>query len=150
MRNTIVAVLLLTLYACGSNRSYYHYEHIDNDGWRHNDTITFCIPPQTAGTYHAALCMRTTKVFPYSSITLRMITSILPTNVQKTEKVWCYVYDKEGNPHGKTGVSSSEISFPLKDIQLNVNDSVTIKIHHCMKRESIPGITDIGISLTAE
>ena len=53
----------------------------------------------------------------------------------------------EGHPIG-TGVKHFNYSFRLKDLHLNEGDSLQINIVHNMKREIMPGISDIGIKLS--
>ena len=143
-----MAALLLVLTACTSNKAYYHFEHIDTDGWDITDTVTFVIPPQSGGIYNASLCMRVTPSFPYASITLNMITSVNKSKIRAYKRFRCHIYNNVGEMNGKKGISSSEMRFPLHQLKLKDNDSITIRIHHCMKEPSIPGITDLGIELT--
>ena len=151
MKTSMVVVMLsLLLMACDGNKAYYHFEHIDNEGWCQNDTITFAIPPQTAGTYHATLCMRATHAFPYSTITVRTETSFSPSGKCSSQRLRCHIYNDMGKMNGKRGITSTELRFPLHDITLQDSDSVTIKIHHLMSREALPGITDLGMEITGE
>ncbi len=55
--------------------------------------------------------------------------------------------NKEGSMHGKEGISLNEVRYRLDEIHLNTKDSLVVKIHHCMRRESLPGIANIGIEL---
>lgn len=149
-KSMVIVMLSLLLMACGDNRTYYHFEHIDNEGWYQNDTIIFAIPPQTAGTYHATLCMRATPFFPYSTITVRTETSFVPSGKLSVHNLRCHIYNNMGKLNGKRGITSTELRFPLPDITLQDSDSITIKIHHLMRRESLPGITDLGLEITGE
>lgn len=144
----VVAMLSLLAMACNDDRAYYHFEHIDNEGWYRNDTITFVIPPQPAGTYHTTLCLRATPTFPYTTLTVNSETCCAAAGKPKTRKFRCHIYNNVGKLNGKRGVSNSELCFPMPDIVLQDSESITIKIHHLMRREPLPGITDIGIELT--
>ena len=58
-----------------------------------------------------------------------------------------------GGPDGialmtAVGRVRTDINFPVNDLQLNKGDSLHICVMHNMKREIMPGIADIGISLT--
>jgi hypothetical protein len=37
--------------------------------------------------------------------------------------------------------------FPLPDISLNEGDSLSVTIHHIMSRETLTGISDVGLLL---
>ena len=146
--NMVVAMLALLLTACDDNISYYHFEHVSADGWYKNDTVTLAVPPQKAGRYHMVLCMRATPTYPYSSVTVRTETNITSSKRSSSQDLRCHIYNNVGKLGGKKGVSNTELRFPMADITMRDGDSLTIKIHHLMRREALPGITDIGLELT--
>ena len=58
----------------------------------------------------------------------------------------CKLIDHNGNVKGQ-GVSHYQYEFKLATIPLEAEDSLHITIRHDMKREMLPGITDIGVTL---
>ena len=150
MRKLMMIALTSMLMACGGNRVYYQYEHIDEAGWGQKDTITFTTQKLPAGRYHTSVCMRATQRYPYSDITISRHSTIQPSGSEKTENFKCHIYNNVGIINGKRGVSSTELSFPLSDIVLSDSGSITIKLQHRMSLDSLPGLTDVGIEITGE
>ena len=56
------------------------------------------------------------------------------------------VINKDGVTTGQ-GISYHQYNFPINLYHFNENDSIHIMIRHDMKREILPGISDIGIKL---
>ena len=54
--------------------------------------------------------------------------------------------DKYGTPLGE-GVSYYQYRFDMNELNLNKGDSLVVYIVHNMKRELIPGISDVGLRL---
>ena len=54
-----LSILLLCLVSCQGNTLIHEYEHVDADGWRRSDTITFLIPSvPESGTYEVSVGLR--------------------------------------------------------------------------------------------
>ncbi|MBR1411819.1 MAG: gliding motility lipoprotein GldH, partial [Prevotella sp.] len=47
-----------------------------------------------------------------------------------------------------TGINHYQYTFPLATIDLEKEEALRIIIRHDMKRELLPGITDVGIQMT--
>jgi gliding motility-associated lipoprotein GldH len=52
-----------------------------------------------------------------------------------------------GNTRGQ-GINYYQYNFHIADVALIEGDSLRISIRHDMKREILPGISDIGIIMT--
>ncbi len=142
----LTAGLLST--ACTPQQGYSRFEHIPSTDWEKADTIDFLIPPVAeSGTYQEALHLRINTSFPFQSLTVEVIETVYPENSRKRYVRNCPLIDKNGNIKG-AGVSLFQYTYPLGDIQLNRGDSVRIAVTHCMAREIMNGVTDVGISLT--
>ena len=70
--------------------------------------------------------------------------TILPRTEVVRDTVRCTIADEEGKLKSK-GVTYHQYRFPVSVISLNQGDSIRITVHHCMKRDIMPGISDIGI-----
>ena len=141
-----VAALLLTA-SCTYDDTYNHYEPTAKAGWRSSDTLTFAIPPQHAGTYTLNAGFRATQAFPYKRLAFIMERTVYPSRHTRKDTVRCIVADNTGRLVGKNGISNSEYLYRISHLQLREGDSLCIKIHHCMRPDELPGITDIGINL---
>ena len=56
----------------------------------------------------------------------------------------CRLMNKRGNTQGQ-GINYYQYDFIVADIPLNAGDSLRIGIRHDMKREILPGLSDLGI-----
>lgn len=151
----LTAVLLaVMLTACEETRQYDHYEHTDVEGWYTSDRLAFDVPPLSAGTYRVSIGLRATVGYPYRNLALCMETTVLPRGWKKGERpapdsrtVTCTVNDERGNMTGHTGVSLSETLTPAGTLTVGEGDSLHIELRHIMRRELLPGITDVGLRL---
>lgn len=158
---------LLLLVACQEQRTYSHYATVEVEGWERSDTVTFAIPPQHAGTYDLQLGLRATNTYPFTHLSMLMEQTRYRKTApaQKGEAVsggktgrWqvvmahcdtvrCQIADANGLLLGKNGISSTELTYPLAQLHLQEGDSLSIKLSHCMERESLTGVADVGITL---
>ena len=154
----IGAAVLLTLTACNKQTVYYHYEHTPVSGWEKNDTLTFLTAPiAVEGHYAEDVGLRISGDYPFIALNLIVEQTVLktPTSKLKTQTsnlvdtLTCNLIDEMGNAKGN-GISHYQYTFPLTTLSLAQGDRLRITIRHDMKREILPGITDIGIRLTKE
>ena len=169
---TVLHMLLLIIAGvcagCIRGTVYNHYEQLPVAGWEKNDTITFSIPPVgEQGIYNLSLGLRTTGHYPFMSLTLiaeqqtiaasdtislDTIADSLATHNSLTPKfirytLPCKLMNTRGNTRGQ-GINYYQYNFHIADVALNEGDSLRISIRHDMKREILPGISDIGIIMT--
>lgn len=70
---------------------------------------------------------------------------IFPSHSTGHSTIRCRITDDAGNITGKQGISSNDIKYHLGEIEMQKDDSIKIKINHCMRREMLPGLSEIGI-----
>ena len=73
---------------------------------------------------------------------------VMPGNVTRCDTVTCELTDDKGKVKGN-GISNYQYVFHVSDRHYHKGDSLHISVRHDMKREILPGITDVGISLRA-
>lgn len=147
---TVLVTGLLLLCACGRQKIYSHFEHVSDVGLEKVDTIDFYVPPVAeSGTYHETLELRIDNTFPFQSLTIEIVQTIFPEGRKERFNKVCSIVDQNGNMMG-AGVSLFQYAFPFNDISLNRGDSLHIAVVHSMKREIMPGISDVGMTLTKE
>ena len=140
----------LTLCACGRQKIYSHFEHISDTCWEKVDTIDFFVSPVAeSGTYQEALELRIDNTFPFQSLAMEITQTIIPEGRNEQFNKICAIIDQNGKMIG-AGVSLFQYTLPYNDIKLNHGDSLHITVVHSMKREIMPGIIDVGITLTKE
>lgn len=145
----IVSVVMAAAVAasCATDTVYYSYAHTPVAGWEKNDTLTFNIPGMAApGTYSQQVGLRMTSAFPFTSISLIVEQRIMPRGKVLTDTIRCPITDIRGNFLGD-GISSFQYMFPLREVTLNKKDSIHVSIRHNMKREILPGVSDIGLKM---
>ena len=70
----------------------------------------------------------------------------MPAMTVKSDTLSCRLIDETGNALGN-GVSNYQYLIPLTSLTLKKGDRLRIAIRHDMKREILPGISDIGLRL---
>ncbi|MBR2102184.1 MAG: gliding motility lipoprotein GldH [Prevotella sp.] len=145
---TATLLVAVMLPSCNLSTVFNRYESIDLSGWSRNDTLFFDVPPiSTPGRFTQELGMRIDETFPFTGITLVVEQRVLPGRRTKTDTLKCRMADSEGAFTG-TGVTLHQYDFPLGTIDLRRGDSLHITVRHIMERESMPGVSDVGIKLT--
>lgn len=138
------------LQSCNESKVYDKYDHTPLSGWEKNDTLRFDIPRLTAdGMYESTLGLRITDNYPFMGLTLIVEQRLMPADTIFTDTVKCELTDRNGKTRGK-GVSYYQFRFPITKMQLSKGDSLHIRVRHDMKREMLPGISDVGISLSVD
>jgi gliding motility-associated lipoprotein GldH len=144
----ILLTVALALASCNRKTIYSHYEHTPLDGWEKNDTLVFSVPPvRHDGVYREMIGLRTSSAYPFMGLTLVVEQEVWPSGLTRSDTLWCRLVDSDGNIQGE-GISNSQYNFQLLNLRLNSSDSLRVTVRHNMKREILPGISDIGLTLT--
>lgn len=145
---TMAAALAWLITGCDNNTVINSYQTTPIDGWEKSDTLTFIIPRmKESGAYAAELGVRINSSIPFKSVTMIIDQTVFPSNKTRSDTVVCRFVDNKGKILGH-GVNSYQYSFPVANMLLNKGDSLNIKVHHYMRRNDLPGISDIGIKIT--
>ena len=141
----LLAVTITAFAACDRLPVYSHYEHTPLSGWEKNDTISFSINPvKEAGYYREEVGLRINEDYPFQGLCLVVHQTILPSGYHHSDTLNCILIDKDGRMKG-SGIKHYQYQFHINTIRLAEGDSLHIEVKHNMKREIMPGITDIGI-----
>ena len=151
----IIALMttIMSATSCSDPRTYDQYKSVSLQGWQRNDTLTFDLPRQWEGNYQLDLCLRAAQTYPYRNLSVIIERKVIyfrqRKKLEKTynDTVNCEVINVKGTLVGHKGITSTEILQAVTSFRLNRNDSLQVKIHHIMNRESLPGISDVGIRL---
>ena len=151
----IIALMVITMGAasCSDPRTYDRYKSVSLQGWSRNDTLSFDIPRQWEGNYQLDLCLRAAQTYPYRNISMIIERRVIYYRQRKKrEKTYndtinCEIINDKGILVGQKGISNTEIRQAITAFRLNRNDSMHVTIRHIMSRESLPGISDVGIRL---
>lgn len=146
--------LLLTvavgIASCDRKVIYTHYEPAHISGWDKNDSLSFDIPTiKQSGFYRQDMGLRILNDFPFQTLSLVIKQTIHPSGYQYLDTVNCVVFDRQGRPKG-SGISYYQYHFHFKTVRLLEGDSLHVSIMHNMKREIMPGISDVGLQMKLE
>lgn len=143
----MLTATMLVVSSCTGNKVYDEYQHTPITGWEKNDTLTFSVPRMAEeGTYASTLMLRINDGFPFVGLTLIVEQKTIPGMEVKTDTVRCRLIDNGGNFNGQ-GVSYHQYTFPVTIMPLAAGDSLYISVRHDMKREILPGVSDLGIMI---
>jgi gliding motility-associated lipoprotein GldH len=81
------------------------------------------------------------------SLQLIVEQQLLTSGKLRADTLTCSLIDLQGTPLGD-GVSHYQYLLPLNSLMLHQKERLRVAIRHNMKREILPGITDVGIRLT--
>lgn len=141
------------LASCNGSTVYDTYVHTPIAGWEKNDTLSFDVSPLAeAGHYQESLGLRITGAYPFMGLTLIVEQTIYHNKLKmaaesKRDTVNCQLIDQNGTSKGQ-GISYIQYNFPINLYQMHQGDSIHVAIRHDMKREILPGVSDIGIKIT--
>lgn len=140
--------LITALSACDNKKVYDVFVHTPLAGWEKNDSLVFNIPKiKDAGEYTLSLQMRTNNDFPFMKVVLIADQTTIPEGTTHSDTIVCNLTDNKGRSLG-TGINIYQYRFPVNSNRYNAGDSLRITIRHDMKREILPGISDIGMTLS--
>ena len=121
--------------------------------------MRFCVPPVRQSTVlHEEVELRISDRYPFMGLSLvvehttvpantsRKAGKTLPAGLMRTDTLNCSLVDQNGNFKVK-GIGYYQYHFHLTDISVNEGDSLVIAIRHAMRRETLPGIADVGLKL---
>lgn len=142
------AIAVVAFYSCSDNRVFDTYKNTNLSGWEKNDTISFSIPAlKESGAYDSELGLRINESYPFMGLTLIVEQRIFPADTTVSDTLKCRLIDNLGNTNGQ-GVSYYQYRFHIRTMELKQGDSLQVSIRHNMKREILPGVSDIGMSLS--
>lgn len=143
-RLLLMLIAALTLTACDLRTIHDRYAHTGNEGWERSDTVAFSnIVVPKDGVYAEAIGLRLHSGYPFQGLTLIVEQSVRPRGTVCTDTLRLRLTDANGQSLG-SGTGLSQHRFPLRSLTLQEGDTLSIRIRHNMKRETLPGITDVG------
>lgn len=150
-RRLLVALAVaLALAGCHRHTLYHHFEHPPLSGWDRADTLIFPVASaRQEAVMQREVELRISEKYPFQHLTLIVEQTTLPAGILRRDTVNCNLVDQDGNVLGK-GITLFQYRFALPATATREGDSLTIAVRHNMKREMLPGITDVGLRLTAQ
>ena len=142
---TALALFCVLVTACNQQTAYYHYEHTPMTGWDKNDTLTFVMGPVSAsGRYMEEVGLRISGEYPFMGLNLIIEQRNKSKQLLRVDTLACSLFNEQGHVQGR-GVSQFQYTFPLSAMDLEEDELLYVKIRHDMKRDILPGISDVGL-----
>ena len=144
-----VAVLAATA-SCDRKKVYDKYVSAPLSGWERNDTVNFNVPPvKQGGNYSMSINLRTDNSYPFTAITVVVNRKVLPSGWLRADTLKCKLMDRGGHSLGK-GINLYQYRFRIATASFRRGDSLCVKVNHGMRREILPGIADVGLTVEKE
>lgn len=142
-------VALAFMASCDESVALDAYRNVSGNSWSRGDTIVFSTDTiARQGVYGESVGIRLSADYPFSNLSLIVEQTVSPRDTARIDTLLCSFTDKRGRPGG-TGISYRLYEFPMAAIRLDEGDSLRVKIRHDMRRETLPGIADVGFRVSS-
>jgi len=147
---SVALAVALAMAGCNRKTIFSHYVAIDQSGWERTDTMHFAVAhiPLT-DRYVETIGLRITSHYPFTALTVIADQHAVPSGIQRTDTLCCRLTDESGTVMG-SGLTHYQYLFPLPPLPLSEGDSLSVSIRHHMMRETLPGVTDVGLIVCKE
>lgn len=142
------ALLILLFTSCNSNAVYDSYVSIPKDGWSKDSVARFDIAiDNIEPSYNIQVKVRNTNSYPNANLWL-FIDAKSPSGIYERDTVECFLADPKGKWYGSGLGSLHHLNLSYKrNIKFTEVGIYTFHIAHGMRKETLKGITDIGVSV---
>ena len=126
------------------------YRSLPTEGWSTYEPMNFFMDTlREDGWYNLRIGIRLTEDFPYRSVWLQVSQTWNDSMPVRLDTVVCRLTDSDGDFSG-SGLSVYQYEFPIGHFFLKKGAAGRIMVRHLMRREMLPGVSDIGILLDEE
>ncbi len=133
--------------SCGRTTVLHCYRHTPAGGWEQSDALTYKVDTvRQGGVYKFDVGVRITSAFPYKQLWLVAERRFTNPPESEADTLACSFVDGGGNRNG-SGTRAFQYVFRLGEITLAERQTGTVTVRHIMRREILPGITDIGVNI---
>ena len=143
--------LILSVCACSIGVKYSTFLPVGSDRWNLSDTLEFNTDTlRQRGRYAFKCDIRVNRDYPYLNLVMIVERNVIRDSLkvmQKMEKLTIPVFETHGKIKGE-GVALKQISSNLSDFILEKGDSLNIRVYHQMSLNTLPGVVDVGITMT--
>ena len=146
-----LVLIMISLVSCKREKVVcYVYNHTPIEGWEQHNVQTFQIDTiREDGYYDFSVCLRNTNSYPFQSLWLLVQQHFLRPDTVMQDTVVCYLTDLQGNQQGK-GFSIYQNEYPFRRIYLGKGCEAVVSVSHIMRRNILPGISDVGLLVKKE
>jgi gliding motility-associated lipoprotein GldH len=150
MRNLTYTALwaVCCLWACGPEYLYQEQKEIPSSQWSYRDTLDFSFQVQdTSALYDLSVEFVYADTFPEQNIYVKFYTRF-PDGKRLSKALSFDLFDTEGQPVGNCRGGKCRALIPIqKNAYFNTAGEYLITIEQYGRREPVPGIRSIGLSV---
>lgn len=136
--------------SCEPDVKYSHYQPVKNRCLLRSDTLHFNTDTlRHDGRYQFTCGIRTRRDYPFQDLNMLVERRIFRNKemiMQKTEQVVYHIVSPSGKPLGD-GTGTRQHTVLLRDLLLKTGDSIAVSMQHCMKQDSLVGVSDVGLQV---
>lgn len=142
----VLSVCLITLFSsCDPSTAHHSFQHITDNAWNRRDTVCFTLDSLPANAAYTFLIeLRTNPSYPYQSLWLAVCREMNNPALLICDTIECVLNGRQEN-RTAPGIHSHTRSFSLTPLQLYQGQTGSIRVVHLMRRETLPGICDVGL-----
>lgn len=145
--SAIMLTAIMLTAGCDRNTLLHTYQPLADNCWDRKDTITFVLPELTQDDNGSMLIgLRLTNDFPYEQLVLSVEQDFRHPTVHQADTLFYKLTDERGE-FTEEGVSWFQFESLGLPIELKKGQTGEIRIRHLMNRETLPGVTDVGIHI---
>lgn len=146
-RPFLFSLIGMLLASCTDGTVFHNYKPLPKEGWERCDTVCFDLPEvkeDISGTLFIGL--RTAAHLGYRDIVLAVEQAGEAGEICRCDTIRYALADAEGNALNK-GVNYHQYESLHLPFRMKKDHRTTVRIHHLMRHEVMPDITEIGIRL---
>lgn len=143
--------IVALLFSCSEKGKIVHdYKEVEDEEWLSSNKLLFPVEIEdNKSTYTLQYLARYTKDYPYYNLYIKRTVLDSAGKPLSTKLQGMYLFDEKsgkpkgsgwGNKYDHTILSDSNMTFPYKG-------KYTIQLQQYMRQDTIPGISDVGISV---
>lgn len=141
-------VAALCVASCRDATVMHFYRETPVEGWDQSDALVYPIDTvQADGLYNMEVGVRTTNGYPYQKLWLTISAELHNPDTAFVDTLACGFVDAGGARDG-SGTDTYQYCYNVGPVELRRGQTGAFKIQHIMRREILPGISDIGIRLS--
>lgn len=133
----------LLIVACQRGTLLHSFQSLPHETWGMRDTLTFGMDSLGVQEAQLSVCLRFTHHFPYRSLWMVVERSGAKLPLRR-DTLNIPVMTDDGGSMG-SGVHLIQIEHPVGNIACN--DSLRLRLYPIMRREQLPGVSDVGVKI---
>ena len=143
----MILTVAIVLAACNRQTIYSHYQSIGSDGWSDKRMLLFDVDAvRDSAVYRELLEVRITEAYPFTNLALIVERRLKHSGLRYCDTLTVNITDADGHFSGQ-GTNHHLYHVPLPDVVLPKQEQMQVYVRHCMAQHTLPGVTDVGLTV---